>query len=937
MKGNRSGVVMGTVASPRRWLWGGAVAVFVTVAALVAATANDLGMTWDEPAYRHSQIGMERWFRRLVACRSVEEAKPLFEQRALLDAWDYNRYGPNFHPPLSGVLASLSRAAFGGVLGDLPARRMASGLELAAAAAARFLFLGRRYGVWCGSVAAVSLVIMPRVFGDAHIAGTDMPLVAFWGLAALAFWNGLESAAWRIVFGVVLGLALLVKFSAIMLVAPLVAWLVAYRALPHFTVRGLLHAAAATALVIAPLGAAGVEIVRLAGAIRRHTQEDIMLATAVARLRGLDYATVVGHAPPYSEQELQATRQETLKLSGRVLADGIGHAPPYSDAELHRAADALLREAAEAQDTSVAAIVGHAEPMTPHERKRAAQRLGVPSVVLDDYIAYVQPKFDLGASSPVPGWILFLPLGLWIGWLAASKLPFGYWVGLKNDPAFPPLSKAGTRGVTSQTDPVTRFAPAVMREAGGALRVWLAGWAIAPAVALALNPTWWHDTLAQLAHYYQISVGRQGALPDIEIFYWGKKYVYSLPWHNGWVLGGITVPVAILALALVGTGLAAWRARRDPLAIFLLLNMVTLPVARMFHTPAHDGVRLMLPAFFFLAGLAGVGFRWFGERIERLRTEEQPLDAVLAVIAGFLLLPPAYGLYRAHPHELSYYNGLVGGLPGAQRLGFEVTYWYDAVTPRVLGALNDPESGLPISAVFSLPEPRSIVEAITPVQLHGTPGMRTLPEVRINPEVFYVLQETGKLRADVRFYAPGAADFPYVGLLTHSSKASPYTRLLYALRPRAAWDHRGVRLFSLYDPAAVARAWALWLLLDASDDSTAIVTPHADREIIALAGRDYRALYAAALRVTRDGLDAALRSNEDRATMSVIRRLARHRDRLEFLLARRKAALEEAVEMVNNAASRRPELLERLIEYEGYLSAGALGDYLDDGLAPVHE
>jgi hypothetical protein len=33
---------------------------------------------------------------------------------------------------------------------------------------------------------------------------------------------------------------------------------------------------------------------------------------------------------------------------------------------------------------------------------------------------------------------------------------------------------------------------------------------------------------------------------------------------------------------------------------------------------------------------------------------------------------------------LSYYNLLVGGLRGAARLGFEVTYWGDAVTQRLI-------------------------------------------------------------------------------------------------------------------------------------------------------------------------------------------------------------------------------------------------------------
>ena len=40
-----------------------------------------------------------------------------------------------------------------------------------------------------------------------------------------------------------------------------------------------------------------------------------------------------------------------------------------------------------------------------------------------------------------------------------------------------------------------------------------------------------------------------------------------------------------------------------------------------------------------------------------------------------------------HPFGLSYYNILVGGLPGAERLGLELTYWSDAVDRVLLDRL----------------------------------------------------------------------------------------------------------------------------------------------------------------------------------------------------------------------------------------------------------
>jgi len=862
-----------------RALWSVTACFFVAITCLVAVTADDLGLTWDEPPYFESQRRMAGWFCNVWESDSIEQARPLFTKMSILASWVYNRFSWNFHPPLAGMLSNLTHAAFGWVLGEVGSRRLASGMELALAAAALFMFLARRYSVWVGGVAAASLVVMPRVFGDAHIAGTDMPLMAFWAFTALAFWNGLESRGWRFAFGVLLGLSFLVKFSAVLVVVPLVVWLVLYRLIANINPRGLIVGLVGTAVIGWPLGVAGVEIVRLAAAMRRHTQQEVMLRPVV---------------------EDPAIRE----LTGQDWPEFMGHPPPYRDGELRDAALKLLGLGAEKSGTTLDTMIGHAPPYSPREIHKAAERLRLGPLALDSFIAYEQPTRALGVSTRVPGWILFVPLVAWLIWSLVTSL----W-----------------------------FMPAWLRDTDPGLRLWLAGLAIAPAVVLALNPTWWNETLPQLAHYFQISAGRQGALPDIEIFYLGQKHVYSLPWHNGWLLIAVTVPAAVLAASLVGVGAGIKNWRRDPLQMFFVLNMITLPLCRMLPTPAHDGVRLMLPTFFFLAGLAGWSFELVERVVERFKSEEYSTAPVLAVAAAFLLVPPAFWLFRTHPFELSYYNGLVGGLRGAQRLGFEPTYWYDAVTPAVLSYLNDPDRGLPRDATLGLPEPRAILESTLPLGFSRSDLALSLAEQRINPQVFDEMQQPlGRLRADIRLVNRQATDFPHVALLTHSSKASPFTRLLYALEPQQSWWHDGVRLFSLYNPRGVSRAWALWLLLDATDYSRATIEPRLDRELVKLARTNYRALYAAALRVTESGLDAALAAEDDAETLAVIRRLAMHRPLVEILLARCKEALVEATEIIRVTVDRDAKLLERLVEtYDGYLPAAELKQYLDEGLRPL--
>jgi hypothetical protein len=92
--------------------------------------------------------------------------------------------------------------------------------------------------------------------------------------------------------------------------------------------------------------------------------------------------------------------------------------------------------------------------------------------------------------------------------------------------------------------------------------------------------------------------------------------------------------------------------------------------------PMYDGVRLFLMAFPLWAVSVGLGAKWLADHWP-LGHWSSParIGGIAAIVAV-----QGIGLILYHPCYLSHYSLLVGGLPVAEKLGFEVTYWGDSVT-----------------------------------------------------------------------------------------------------------------------------------------------------------------------------------------------------------------------------------------------------------------
>lgn len=233
------------------------------------------------------------------------------------------------------------------------------------------------------------------------------------------------------------------------------------------------------------------------------------------------------------------------------------------------------------------------------------------------------------------------------------------------------------------------------------------------AVFYLLNPPLWHAPLQGMAAFVHLNTHRGF---DVPIQFLGRVYDlgHPLPWYNTLLWTAITVPLGTLALALVGVSDAVRRWREDRMGVLLLGHWAVLLVVRALPiAPPHDGVRLFLPSFAFLAALSGVGVAavlrragaqtaaaplrpapaargaaetvaWPQKYAARRPLVAAPRPRVAAAAIALLYACSAGSLVWNAPQWLSYYNVLIGGLSGATAAGMEPTYYWDALDRSVL-------------------------------------------------------------------------------------------------------------------------------------------------------------------------------------------------------------------------------------------------------------
>ena len=172
-------------------------------------------------------------------------------------------------------------------------------------------------------------------------------------------------------------------------------------------------------------------------------------------------------------------------------------------------------------------------------------------------------------------------------------------------------------------------------------------------------------------------------------WYFGKFYLPP-PWHFPFMMLLAVIPLALLVLALVGIARAG-KGKQDKSLVWLLIISVMVSLGPFLYGKnlLYDDERLFMPAFPFLAALAGIGFGWLVQGLrklsERLRRQAWFVPTSVLLVVVFFTSQTVTTI-RLYPHLLSYYSESVGGLVGATGLGLETTYWcetYAAALPYI--------------------------------------------------------------------------------------------------------------------------------------------------------------------------------------------------------------------------------------------------------------
>lgn len=189
-------------------------------------TVDQIGITWDEPNYFTSSYHYLSWFGHVAT-------EPSDWWSSIDRYWEQSHEAPPFFKLWAGLFAGGAALVFGAedlaLLGD--AYRMGSYALFLLSTYAAFRFARGEFGSVAAWGGALSLPLIPVLFGFARLGQLDGAVASMYLLAAVALYRMLARGDgwWTVGAGMLLGLAFATKLNVFPLVPAALLWAAIYR------------------------------------------------------------------------------------------------------------------------------------------------------------------------------------------------------------------------------------------------------------------------------------------------------------------------------------------------------------------------------------------------------------------------------------------------------------------------------------------------------------------------------------------------------------------------------------------------------------------------------------------------------------------------------------------------------------------------------------
>jgi 4-amino-4-deoxy-L-arabinose transferase-like glycosyltransferase len=190
---------------------GGALALITTI--LVLVNQREVGIARDELIYMSTGDRYAEWWAGLVTFDHGAGPANIEKHWGGAPGSGNNTE----HPPLIKTMIGFSHKLFRGVLGDVTAYRLPGALLHGLLVLLVYAMVLQLWGLTEAIVAALLVMVLPRALFHAGLACFDAPIMSLWFAAVYAYWRCLDGRRWPWQAGIVFGLALATKHTALLL------------------------------------------------------------------------------------------------------------------------------------------------------------------------------------------------------------------------------------------------------------------------------------------------------------------------------------------------------------------------------------------------------------------------------------------------------------------------------------------------------------------------------------------------------------------------------------------------------------------------------------------------------------------------------------------------------------------------------------------------